>query len=450
MRKQRQWIIVSLLLVLGLMLAACGQPSAAPSGEAPSGQAATGGEAGGEAVTLRVWTHQNESFNAGLQALADAYMAEHPDVDIQFETFDYDTYIQTLQTALPAGTEADVLQMFGTWTCSYVEGQNLDPVPEGVISMADAQEKFFAAPLAGYTCDDTLYGLPQEFNIEYGAALVNTAIAEEVGIEDIAAGWESWDDFIADGAKMSKFEDGVMTRAGYNFTSGDALGFSFYSLIVQQGGSYLDTEAQQFTINTPEGKKALELMKRFVDEKLVDPLLFNDESNWVGDSFFQQTSAMGLVGPWVIAEYAGDFPEVRAAAKYVPLPYWGDAPKFVADSGWGLTVSANSQVKDAAWDFVKFVTLNDENALQWNIASGTIPAIAANTQGDPGQKLITEFPHFEPFLPLLQYGQYVGHMPDRDLLWYDITYQHILNMLQGNESIDDALSAIEREANEMW
>ena len=130
-------------------------------------------------------------------------MADNPDVAISFETFDYDTYIQTLQTALPAGTEADILQMFGSWVCSYADGGNLAATPEDVLSVARTEDAIFAAQLAGYVCDGTLYGVPQEFNIEYGATLVNTAIAEEAGLGDIAAGWESWDDFIADAKEMT-------------------------------------------------------------------------------------------------------------------------------------------------------------------------------------------------------------------------------------------------------
>ena len=126
-----------------------------------------------------MWTHVNKSFNKAYQELADAYMAENPDVTIELETFDYDSYIQTLQTSLPAGNEADILQMFGSWTCSYAD--NLSTVPEDVLSLADAEDAFFPGPLGGYECDDQLYGMPQESNVEYGATLVNTAMAEDAG-----------------------------------------------------------------------------------------------------------------------------------------------------------------------------------------------------------------------------------------------------------------------------
>jgi len=395
-----------------------------------------------------VWTHQNDAFNDGLKSLAEAYTAENPNVTSDFETFDYDTYIQTLQTALPAGTEADILQMFGSWVCSYVEGGNLAEVPSGVLTVDEAEAQVFAAQLAGYACDDKLYGVPQEFNIEYGAALVNTQIAADAGLTNITDGWSSWDDFIADVKQLAEVKDGVMTRAGYNFTGSDGTSYTFYSLILQNGGQYLTDDG--FSVNTPEGMKALELMKKFVDEGLLDPVLFNDEENWVGDSFFEETSATGLVGPWVIPEYAGDFEDVAAVTEYVALPSISADPVFAAASGWGLTVSTNSEAQDAAWDFVKFVTLNPDNAVQWNIASGTLPALKANATGAAGENLVAEFPYFEPFLKILEYGQNEGKFPDRDLVWYDITYPRILNFLQGNATAEETLETIEREVNESF
>lgn len=430
MMAKKSIVFVILIAACSVLLVACGG----------------GGEGAGEAVTtIRVWTHQNDAFNEGLETLAESYMAENEGVEITFETFDYDTYIQTLQTSLPAGTEADILQMFGSWVCSYVEGGNLAKVPDSVISLSDAQSMFFAAPLGGYTCDGGLYGLPQEFNIEYGATLVNTAIAEAVGV-DVSDGWATWDDLIADAQAMTEVQDGVMLRAGYHFTASDALATSFHSLILQYGGQYLvDGE---YRVNTPEGLQALELLMSLVDAGVVDPVLFNDEENWVGDSYFEETSAMGLVGPWVIPEYAGDFPEVAEATIYVPLPSVGDDPLFAAASGWGLSVSANSKVQEAAWEFIRYVALDTDNAVQWNIASGTLPAIQANATGANADQLVAEFPYFEPFLGLLKHGRYEGQFADRDFVWYEVAYPEVLNFLQGNATAEETLETMEHAVND--
>ena len=420
------------LVMASLLLSACGGGAAT---EAPVG--------GDEKATIRVWTHQNDSFNAGYEALAEKYKQAHPNVEIVFETFDYDTYIQTLQTALPAKTEADVLQMFGSWVCSYAEGGNLAEMPASVISLDDANTKLLGAPIGGYICDSKLYGVPQEFNIEYGAVLFNTRIAEEVGATNYTDGWANWDDVIEDGKKMAAVQDGVMTRAGLNFTGSDGIATMFHSVYLQYGGQYLKDGV--YTVNTAEGVKTLELMKRLVDEGLVDPLLYNDEENWVGDSYFAETSAMGLVGPWAIPEYSGDYAEVAAVTIYQPLPSVGSEPTFAAASGWGLTVSANSKVQDAAWDFVNFVTLDAGNAVEWNLASGTLPALKENISGANADALVAEFPYFEPFLGILEHGQYEGQFPDRDFVWYEVAYPTVLNFLQGNATLEETLQTIESE-----
>ena len=400
----------------------------------------------GEPVTIKVWTHQNRSFNQATKDLAAAYTAEHPEVTFEFETFDYDTYVQTLQTALPAGTNADIIQMFGTWTCSYSDF--LTPVPDDVSTVAQANEIFFAAPIGGYTCGDQLYGFPQEFNIEYGAALVNTDLAAQAGVA--TDGWDTWDEFAADAQKLTVMSGDAMQRAGYHFTAADGMSYTFFSLLTQAGGSMLNEDGTAFTLNTPEGKEALELMKSLIDRGVVDPVLFNDTENWVGDCYFETNCAMGLVGPWVVPEYATDFPDVAAATTYVPLPGLDGSNAFVADSGWGLTVAKDSPAAAAAWDFIAFATNDAANAKAWNLATGTLPALKENATEEAAAELTAEFPHFAPFFELLPNGQYVGNLPDRDLLWYEIAYPHLLSALQGSETIDDALANMEREANETF
>jgi len=410
-----------------------------------------------DAVTLRVWQFQDVAFNSGMQALADAYMAENPNVTINLEAFAYDAYIQTLQTAMPAGTEADIIQLFGTWVCGYATGGRLAPVPSDVMTLTDAQEVFYAAPVDGYTCpneagEPTLYGLPQEFNIEYGAVLVNTDIAAEVGVElpEPLVGWETWDAFIADAEKMVQGDSSFMTRAGYHFTNGDAISFTFFSLIAQQGGEFFNEETGVYSFNTPEARAALELMVSMVQEhNLVNPELFNDDTNFSGAAFATGQAAIILTGPWIVpSEVLPAAPDFADNMEYILIPSLGDEPTFKADSGWGLTVSVNSPAQEQAWDFIKFAATQPENALAFNIASGTLPALRSLVEDAETRAAFVEpQPWVEPFLEIFPYGEFIGHLPDRDLLFYEIALPHISNALLGVETIDDALTAIESEAN---
>ena len=436
--KMRRWLVGAFALFL--LATAC------TFGEDESGDGTTDDGAGSGTTTLTMWAHRSKSFNQALRDAAAAYEADHPDVVIELETFAYDDYIQTLQTALPAGNEADILHMFGTWTCSYRDF--LQPVPDDVVTLPDAEEAFFAGPLGGYECDDTLYGLPQESNVEYGAVLVNTQMAQAAGAS--TTGWDSWDEFVADGAKLTVVQDGAITRAGYHFTAGDGLAHSFLSLILQAGGTILNEDGTAFTFDTPEGTEALTALKEMADAPVLDPVLFNDESNWVGDCYFTELCAMGLVGPWAVADYAEDYPELVANTVYAKIPPLEESEAFVADSGWGLTVSSSSPHADIAWDFARFATLDPENAAQWNLTSGTLPALRENAEGAVKDEMISSFPHFETWFEVLPNAQFVGQLPDRDRLYYGIIYDHGLAALRGDESIAEALQAMETEANETF
>jgi multiple sugar transport system substrate-binding protein len=420
--------LIMVIVVLSFLLGACAGGNAGKETAAP--------------VVLRMWVHTNNAFIAGYEALITAYEAAHPNVDIQLESFDYELYLQTLQTAMPAGEEADILQLFGTWTSQYYE--RLAPVPAEVMTIEQAKQTFYSAPVGGFIVNDVLYGMPQEFNCEYGGVLVNKTLYEATGLT-YPPQWASMQDVIADGQALAKIDStGMMTTAGFHFTAADPASFSFLAGIRQRGGDYWNADHTGFTFNTPEARAQLELMVSTVKAGVVDPIVFNDSTNFVIDAFFQGVVGIGYIGTWAIAEGKANFPDFANEWDYFYLPSFQGDPVFVADSGWGLTVSPNSKNQETAWDFIKFVTTDEKNAAQFNIASGTIPAMPAVAKS---AEIASAMPWVPKALAILPFGQYLGNMPDRDLVVYEIIYPHLLNALQGVETVDQALVAIDTEAN---
>ncbi len=92
---------------------------------------------------------------------------------------------------------------------------------------------------------------------------------------------------------------------------------------------------------------------------------------------------------------------------------------------------------------VKFVTLDADNAVEWNLASGSLPALAKNIEGANAETLVAEFPYFEPFMEILEYGQPEGQFPDRDFVWYEVAYPEGVNFLQGNATAEETLQNME-------
>ena len=425
--------LLSLFVIASIVLAACGGGSAAT--QAPAGP-----------VEIRVWGHQAPAFNAADQAMFDAFMKQNKNVTIKYETFPWDVFIQTIQTSLPAGNTADVILIPGGYTCRYAAGGQLLEVPAGVMTLDAAKEMFYAAPLGGQTCDGKLYGFPAEYNLEYGGAYVNPTLFEKAGVT-YPPKWTNWDAVVADAKKLTEVgSDGVMTVAGMHYTNSDQLFTYFLAGILEQGGNYFAEDGKHFNFNSPEAIATIQkLMDMAQQDKVVDPIIFNADSEWVGDSFAQGHNAIGVLGSW----YAGDaklaYPDLKF--DYVPLPpLMSDTYKFASVGGWGYVVGKSTKNPDMAWKLAAFLGANQANVLGFNSQSATIPAMKAVAAD---AKYLEAVPFAGAVLPILDAGQYQGNLTDSDQLSYEIVYPTILDAIQGNLTAEAAAKSIDDAANAM-
>ncbi len=426
--------LLFVLVMASLLLAACGGGAT----ETPA--------ASNEPVEIRVWGHQAPAFNEADQKIFDAFMAANPNVTIKYETFPWDVFIQTIQTSLPAGNTADVILIPGGYTCRYASGGQLLEVPADVMTLAKAQETFFAAPLGGQTCDGKLYGFPAEYNLEYGGAYVNPALFEAAGIA-YPPKWANWDAVVADAKKMTVLgSDGVMTVAGMHYTNSDQLFTYFLAGILEQGGNYFAEDGKHFNFNSPEAIATIQKMMDMAQQDgIVDPIIFNQDSEWVGESFAQSHNAIGVLGSWYVGDAKLAYPDLKF--DYVALPpMMGSEHKFVSVGGWGYVVGKNTKHADIAWKLAAFLGADQTNALSFNSISATIPAVKAVAED---AKYLEAAPFASAVLPILDAGAYQGYLTDPDQLAYEIVYPTILDAIQGNLTAEAAANSIHEAANAM-
>ena len=439
--------LIYVVIIIAVLLSACAKPTVTQAPAEPTKAAEPTSAPPAEKVTIKVWSHSNPAFQKANELLITKFMEQNPNIEVKFETFEYDLYLQNLETSMVAGTEADVLELFGTWICpQYAKGGRLLEVPEDVMTYAQAKEIFFQAPLDGYYCDGKLFGLPHEFNLENGGALVNKTLFEKAGIA-FPPKWNTFDELIADAQKMTDVKDGAMAVAGWDPITGDGLTFALLAGILEQGGNYFASDGRHFNFDTPETKKMIQKMVDWAQkDKVVDPIVFTDESNSVSTSFFTGNMAIGFIGSWAAGEGIISYPDFKF--DYVEIPtYFGGERRFAADSGWGKVVSAHTKHPVEAWKFVKFVTTELDSAVIYNTNSGTIPALKALV-ANPEKVLVVE-PWVKPTFDLLPHGQYIGNLTDRDKLFYEIVYPNVLQAMQGVISVEEAAQKINTDANAM-
>jgi multiple sugar transport system substrate-binding protein len=443
--------LIIITLLVSMLLVACGGGAKTPQAEQPAVVQPTtaSAPATGEKVTIRLWSHQNPAFQSANEKLITKFMEQNPNIEVKYETFDYDTFIQSLQTSMAAGTEGDVIEMFGTWVCSYAKGGRLLEVPADVMTYDQAKDVYFKATLDGYYCNNKLYGMPNEFNLEVGGALVNPELFQAHNVA-FPPKWNTFQDLIDDAVKMTEFDaNGMMTKSGFYYTTQDGLAFALLAGILQQGGNYFASDGKHFNFDTPEARKTLQLLVDMTQKyKLVDSTIFDDKAQGGGqvDMFFSGRVAIGFVGSWAAGEGKANYPDMKFDYVKIP-PYFGTEDKYAADSGWGKVVSSNTKYPAEAWKLASFMAANEENNRAWNTETSTIPSMKKLVD-NPGS-LLDNAPWIKPTFDLLPKGQFIGDLTDRDTLFYDIIFTHALAATQGTETVDEAVTNINTEANAM-
>jgi multiple sugar transport system substrate-binding protein len=440
---RRDFLRLATVTATGAALAACA-PATAPTAASGGEQPTVAAQPSGEKVNITLWTSDNQAFVKTNQELIVKFQEANPNVTVKYEYFPYGDLITKIQTSMAAKNEADVIEMFGSWVQSYAKGGTLAVMPDGVLSLTQAQSLFYKAPLDGYTLNGKLYGLPNEFNLENGGVIINKRMFKEAGLPE-APTWKSWDALVADAKKMTKVDNGNMTVAGFHYVNGDGLGFLFWEGILERGADYFDKDGIHLNLTSPQAEETTQwLMDMALKDGVVDAKTFNPNSNWVGDSFFQGLVAIGFIGPWIVPPSRITHADFKDPWAYASTPWYGDKMSFAADAGWGKVVSPNSKVQDTAWQMVKFWTMDEKNSRYWNVGTGTVPALK-KVAADP--TLLTDMDWLGPSLKVLDYGRYVGNLQDRDYVWYNVVATRLTEALQGQHTAKEVCALMNTEAN---
>lgn len=188
--------IGGLIAGLAIVLAACSSsatsaPTAAPT-EAPAAStpAESPSEAAAEPVAIDWYHIQNNDPGKSLwQALADEYMAAHPNVKINLTVLENEAFKTKLTTLLQQG---DVPDLFQTWGGGGLRQQaDAGLVKDITADIAPWASEINPGALGMYEVDGKNYGVP--FDLGLVGFWYNTKSFEEAGITSPPT---TWDEFL--------------------------------------------------------------------------------------------------------------------------------------------------------------------------------------------------------------------------------------------------------------
>lgn len=369
----RRLSAVTLMTTLGVtLLAACGRADS----EAPAGSAAAdGGPAIADVATgeIEIWAAAGNG--EALQALADEFTVDNPDVTFVITEIPWGEIITVNQTAAASGSGPDIAMMGADQTSTIVSMGRLAPVPDGVFEPAD----FYDAAVASVTGEDALYGVP--WYVETRFLFYRADIAADLGFEAPT----TWDE-------LQALSTAYANRDGGEFGFGlprpvDNPAQIIVPFVSQAGGSVYDESG--WTFDTPEFIAAMDYYQGFFDRG-ESPLAETEAT------FENGGNPMYISGPWMVGIYedliaSGDAPEGFTADSigFVPLPS-GAANNDSYIGGGNLGVYETSDNKASAWKFLQWILEDEQQRMLFDV-SGSFPSLVAAADYEP----ISESPVME-------------------------------------------------------
>ncbi len=318
-----------IVVIASIVLSACG-------GGKSEGPVTISFMAWGAPEELAVW-----------QQIVNDFEAANPDIKVNVEVADWDSYWEKLKTLLAANTPPDVFAMDAPLYLDYqTRGVllNLQPYIDKNPGMLDG---FYPVTLQAYKLEDGYYGLPRDFQTI--VLFYNKDMFDAAGMPYPTADW-TYDD-LRNAAKTLTLDtngDGIIEQWGFATDLWD-MELSWSEAIWSWGGEVINADATKTLVGEPTAREAWQFFydMMFVDKTIPDT---NTSGQYGTDLFQAGVAAMTSIGHWAVPGYA----TVDFKWDVAPLPTAPGGGRVTSVNSAGFVAAKESKEPDAAWEFIKY------------------------------------------------------------------------------------------------
>ena len=383
--KLRRLMALTTAVVMAASLTACGgQKTETNTQAADSGKESA---ASGEQITLRMAWWGSQTRHDATNKVIEMYEEQNPNVHIEAEFYDFDSYFTKLDTLVAADDVWDIFQMGGNFPKYINSIEPMDSYIEaGTIDVSDTTENFLATTRDN---DGTQVGISIGTNT-YGIAY-DPAMFAEAGLAEPSDNW-TWDEWKADclaiteklgiygSSKMDNFIAGVTQRA---------------SQAEKDGNFFKKTnDGLEFT-DTATFASYMQMIKELTDAgSYPDAGAIKEIKDIEGDYLVTEDAAMTWVSSNQIAS------SVNAAGREIKI---APVPRITKDGSYGMGVQSSQQLcmakssknKEEAAKFINYF-VNDIEANKVLNGERGVPIMSkvrdvVMEQADDSSKMIYDF-----------------------------------------------------------
>jgi multiple sugar transport system substrate-binding protein len=261
MSKSRTLFVMTFVMAFALVLSACVVPPA-PTAQPPAAEQAPAEQpAQAQPVTL-LWAFWGSPEEAKTHlAVADVFMAEHPDIKIETMVEPWNDYFTKVQTLWASGDPSAIPDVLFLWpTPRYAADGVLENLQPWIEKSGYDLSDYWPALLESAMYEGDVYGLPRDISVD--VLYYNKDIFDAVGVAYPDDTW-TWDDLLAAAQKLTVVEDsGRVTRYALGMEGG-----KYQDWIGQNRGSILDDmrNPTKCTLTEPAAMQAVKFFADMMD-----------------------------------------------------------------------------------------------------------------------------------------------------------------------------------------
>jgi multiple sugar transport system substrate-binding protein len=387
-------------------------------------------------ITYMMWGSPEEL--AVWQVIVDEFQAENPNITVNVQVSDWDSYWSRLQTLVAGGTPPDVFAMdaplYPDWQ-SRGALLNLQPYLDADPTVLDG---VYPITLQAYEREDGYYGLPRDFQTI--VLFYNKDLFDAAGMDYPTEDW-TMDDLRAAALQLTLDNDGDgITDQWGLFTDLYDMELFWSEALWAFGGEILNEDNTQTLLGEGAARDAWHLLSDMVlvDGSIPDP----NEYAQYGDPFAAGVAAMTTIGHWVVPEYS----QLSFAWDVAPLPE-GPVQRATSVNSAGFVISANSVNPDAAWEFIKYA-IGSSGQTRLTELGFAIPVLQSVAESPVYLEQTSAPINHQVFLDALEYAHVKPSFRGYEE-WAAVVGDGLLQVWNQELSIDEALDQIVPAADDV-
>lgn len=425
MKKLKKATILSLVCILVALATGCGKGSAD----------------GKTHLTFQIW---DVNQSDGMQAVCDAYTAQHPDVVVEVQVTSWNEYWTKLEAAAISNQMPDIFWMHTNEILKYADYGKIADVTDLYDEAGQPgyfQEHFSEVSLSNIQgSDGRYYGIPKDkdtVGLVYNKEMFDAA---KVSYPDET--W-TWDDLCEASQKIYD----ATGKYGYMAYGDDQLGY--WNFVYQNGGSILAEDKIHGGFDQQATQDAMRFyMDLQKNDWCPDQNYFAETSP--GTAFFSEQGAMYFEGNWNVLANMQNYPNMQgkwdvAVLPKCPNPANGDGRATISN-GLCYATSPTGKNYEIVKDLLRFMGSEEGQRVQGE-SGAAIPAYIGLE--DTWVGVFDQFDYkmnVACFTDMFEYGVQSVNNKYRPT-WKTQVSDNLLKIYSGQISFEDGMKAMQNAVN---